>query len=316
MGACRLSGGGLHLGHLNGCFLPRAAPTSPTSYVFVVADSAVASQHRTEPAVLCELLQDIYACEPYVDSLSVVFESEARIALAPLVGVLQEWVTTAQIDRVHPGLARQLATTGQRPSVAIEIYLFPMYQAAYLLGLGTRYVYMNDDNRPFVDLARRLAGRLERDAGVRLPTPRLASGPAARVFGPDYRRMAKGNHNCLRVAASHGEVRRYMRKLVRARNSPRLPKSTLPDSFLPFVYLDVLFREARDGVDITSRYRGGEIDDSDLVDALVDGFERCRAPFNAGRILSDAEAVVGRARADSDSVCERIRGRLAELGLH
>src|SRR5437868_1432328 len=102
VGGCRLHSRGMHLGHLNGCFLPRS-PMHPTgsSYVFVVGD--VACTRPWDADERAQFVRQVYACETYVHPIRIAFESDLRRVLGPLIYEISRLMTLPQLFQVHPG---------------------------------------------------------------------------------------------------------------------------------------------------------------------------------------------------------------------
>lgn len=201
LGGARPHARGLHLGHLIGCFMPRELPPPAVSrYLFVIADCDVTISRRKAT----EFARDAYAAadvftDTVGDRVNVVLESEIRTLTAPLVARLQRTLTFAQLRRVNPNLRSGNPLT-------VSEAMFPLYQAAYTLLLGTEWVYMNADNERIVDLTRTLARR----GGIALQ-PRLApAAPTSRPLGWDGRRMSRANQNVLSIRADASHARRYL----------------------------------------------------------------------------------------------------------
>ena len=93
--------------------------------------------------------------------------------------------------------------------------MFPIHQAAFLLGLGCTLACFNDDNKDLVAFARQVSKSLRQRRDIEIARmPYLIDRMPGRLNSWDDRRMAKKNRNYLPIDASRPEVIRFARKLV------------------------------------------------------------------------------------------------------
>lgn len=294
VGGCRVALGGLHLGHVVGCFIKAFEVNNFDTFYFVLSDLHSGSRQAgreglwNQVAGALALLPD--------PRLAVVRESALRPSLQLLTEHLLSATTLNQLEDVHPD---KRAIKLRQSHVLVSDFLFPVHQAAYMLGLGASAILMNDDNSRYVDLARRLARRINRAADFRLnESLYLERKPVPRLLGPDYKRMAKKAGNTLQIDADNERVSRFVGQLIHARNSPHIAKSTLPDDFLPFVYTRLFTNDQAQAQAAIDAYRRGQLQDSDyhawlcevILKWLVDVQRRYRPLLKSPTILLQALA--------------------------
>lgn len=208
VGGCRAQTGGLHLGHVYGCF---AGIPAGTSLFFVVSD--VLGNSEADLEYTLSIVRDATAVARHSGiEVVVARESMLRAITGSLAERLVKHLSYRELAETHPP-KRNVKTGGFQGSMTD--FLFPLYQAAYLLGLGTTVACYNDDNSRFVDLARKLARRSNRTHGTRfVESTRLINRHPSRLSGWDGQRMAKGNENSLPLTATPEQVSRFCERLV------------------------------------------------------------------------------------------------------
>lgn len=210
VGGCRLSPGGLHLGHYYGSF-HGLEQYDPQNYFFVISDCTDASR-KSRSSGLIDMLVDLRAlAEGLPFRVHIVRESALRDELVPIfIGSLQR-CSRSELFQVHPGVA---GGTRSKSTGTVDQLLFPIHQASYLIGLDCDLACYNDDNSRFVDLARRISRRFQHSGMTTGAGPHLVSREPPRLLGSDLRRMAKGYGNTLPLSATPKMVRRFAERLV------------------------------------------------------------------------------------------------------
>lgn len=206
---CRVTKHGLHLGHVYGSFHSLETLQSVNATYFVLSDTHSGERFRHHRAIRkvafqLKALSQIY--RPVIPSR----ESTLRPALGQLLSDMTEVITFKRLDSILPD-----HVSADRDNLALSDYLFPLFQSAYMLGVGASVALYNDDNKRFVDLARQLAGRVNREFGYHLIEHlHIPPKQPPRLLGHDGRRMTIGNSNFLALDASDAQVANFCKKLV------------------------------------------------------------------------------------------------------
>jgi len=251
MGGCRLSGGGLHLGHYLGCLLPLVNFPDCCQYFFVIRDRP---NHGLDRGTdfhthdLLAVLADLMAT-PFADRICPVLQSNLFPFYRKLVDAFQTTLTLNQLVSVHPQKRRLHQWTS---TMSVGDLMFPIESACTYFILRAEYVLMNDDNNRFVKFANRLHSKMcsdNRFASATIPAPHLCHGPLPRLHGFDLRKMSKANMNCIFLSDSDETLDKRISQLMHFkflfRQRPDLGEEYarspiefhLPDEYPPFEYL-------------------------------------------------------------------------------
>lgn len=209
VGGCRSQPGGLHWGHVFGCFADLDMEEADT-YFFIVSDGV--GRGPSDRNDTARIAREALAWVSFDPRVYVVSESSLQRELLPLAELVQREVPLSWLQAAHPH--RQRVRTGNyRGSIAD--FLFPIRQATYILGLRADVACYNDDNALVVKFAADCADRLmARGATPYLTIPELMPRGIARLPGRNGERMCKANQNTLPLLAPVGDVRKYVSAVV------------------------------------------------------------------------------------------------------
>ena len=146
VGGCRASPGGLHLGHVYGCMI--GVPQNSLLY-FVLSDCLSGTIAEMESVI--NAAADALAVSNLLQlDIRIVRESILRPHLAPIFHFLLRSLSFRLLAEAHPpkSQAKALGFSG-----TVDDFLFPIHQAAYLLGLSCGVACYNDDNSRYVNIA-------------------------------------------------------------------------------------------------------------------------------------------------------------------
>jgi tyrosyl-tRNA synthetase len=215
-----------------------------------------------------------------------------------LTSVLMENSTLSEMVSTHP-LKDQVRTGID--GLVLSDFLYPVHQAAFMLGLNAQVALFNDDNAPAINYARRTARKINRRLALAIPSRlELLGRVPSRLVGSDGQRMSKSNGNALPLSASHSRVRAFARALGEYFISTG-------DSSMIAGY-DALFPGVGRIVDSYS----GDGRRNELADAMWEGL----AAFRQERESANAnETIVDGLVDDETRGLERIRDTLDSIGL-
>jgi tryptophanyl-tRNA synthetase len=251
MAGCRVSAGGLHLGHYLGCILPLANFPESTQYFFVLRDRPNPGLWRSSApgsAEILAILADLMAT-PFGDRIQPVLQSDLYPYYRRLVDYFQAILTVNQLININP---YKRALRQGASNMSVGDLMFPIESACTYFVLFAERVLMNDDNERFIKFANHLRKKMCSAVGFELETlaaPRLCHGPLPRIHGFDYRKMSKGNRNCIFLSDSDDVLDAKLSQLMRFKHlfhhKPEFGSQyamsrdqfRLPDEYLPFEYL-------------------------------------------------------------------------------
>ena len=208
---CRVRPQGLHLGHLYGCFVGVSA-TEPL--VFVLSDLHSGKSWSDAASMRASLLDSLAILDAWnLVNACVVRESVLRPLLRPLLTAIIAVASLRDLASTHP-LGHAFAK--RDTAIALDDFLFPCHQAAYMLGLGARFAAYNEDNAPYIHFARRVARKiLARGAPVHCDLE-IVKRRHGNFIGWDGKRTSFQNGNWLGVSASHPQCWRYAQQMVKS----------------------------------------------------------------------------------------------------
>ena len=223
-----------------------------------------------------------------------MLQSRATARLGHLRDFVYSEVSARQLADVHPSMRRSELSTSP---LTLSSFLFPVDQALYTLGLRATHVFMNDDNKRFVDFTRVIAKRFNRRYGDYLTSPTLVHGVLPRLLGTDNEKMSKSRRNCIFLADTRESLSPKVKKLFRYGYFPH--HENLPDTYLPFQFLKA-FGGAED-IEAIEVFRSGVISKLDLAYRLEECLERALAVRRAESIALQQrpELLVDRVEQDT-----------------
>ena len=214
LGGCRAHPDGLHLGHVYGHFAGLEWVRGTAKSVFVITDCHSGRRFSLGEGVSSMAADVLAVSEIYGIDIWIVRESRLRPMMAPLVTAMIEVLTFKELVGAHPSKS---AIREGVDGVTLGDVMFPIFQAALMVGLGVETAVFNDDNAAYVNLSRKLAKRVRSRLGMETGSgPKLVARTPGRLLGPDGRRVSHANGNALPIRASRGRRHRYVRELFEA----------------------------------------------------------------------------------------------------
>lgn len=205
VGGSRGTTGGLHLGHVYGC-LSGLTLREEDQYYYVVSDCVPGCDDRSILRIALEV-------NAWSEGALVVRESQLRPHLRSLVENIEQATTFNRLRSTHP--YRQAIQANDYDG-SVSDFLFPIYQASYLLGLGATDAAYNDDNISVIHFSRRCRRKL---LSFNLlselhPEPRFVKKDPSRMVGVDGRKMSKKNGNVIPLQVSERRLTQLVLKGV------------------------------------------------------------------------------------------------------
>lgn len=144
---------------------------------------------------------------------------------------------------------------------------YPVLMAADILLLNADFVPVGSDNRQHLEIARDIAGRLNRSYGTTIKPPQeLINEEVGNITGLDGRHMSKSYGNGIPVFAEPKELERLVMRIVTDSKRPEEPKN--PDTCNVFS-LYKHFGSEPDVREMRRRYMKGGIAYSEVKSELV-----------------------------------------------
>ncbi len=246
----RLSPKGLHLGHYLGCLTPLNHFKNDEKLFFVIRDKGVDISNPSSQNYrnLLDILIDLYSTQ-YSNRIVFVLQSKLQPYYSPIVSFLQDIITIKQLINIHPH-RKKIKTNSY--NLSVRDFLFPIESISTYYILNADRILMNDDNLSVVKFAYSMNKRITNIFGKNIFTsPILLHGVFHRLLGYNYKKVSKANQNAIFFSDETDILDHKLSKILSFKYlfklNPQLSierselreNFTLPDSYLPFIYLRV-----------------------------------------------------------------------------
>jgi tryptophanyl-tRNA synthetase len=230
---------------------------------------------EVEQAVL-QMVADVLACGLDGEKTSICLESHLASNLLPFMSYLSELVSLSRIQRL-PAI-KVAAERGER-SYHLSFFNIPILEAIDILAIRAECVCANEDNRPFVELTRELAHKLNKRCGNLFPEPTLVTGALPFLVGTDGSKMSKARGNCIFISDPPDVLRHKVMKMYTdpVRLHADVPGD--PTNNPVFIYHRLFNPRQAEVAQMDGLYRSGGIKDVEVKQRLVEVLEARIAPI-------------------------------------
>ena len=318
--------GALHLGHLAGSLAARVVAQGICPQTVLVADLQALTDHAHDPArvraSVLEVVRDYLAVGIDPGATRICLQSGVP-EISELALLLMNVVSEGRALR-NPTVRAEIEAKAFQGGPPLGFVVYPVSQAADILGFGATAVPVGDDQRPMLEITEELAVKLNAMGERPLPVPRGIYPPAGlgRLPGTDGRKASKTLGNAIPLGATPGEVRKRVNAMLSddRRTGPADPGD--PDRTVTFAYLRA-FDPDREGLAaLEAAYREGGVRDGDVkarvlavLEALLAGIRERRAGIGDEEALDALRRGTRLARETAGEVLGRVRARFGILEL-
>jgi tryptophanyl-tRNA synthetase len=318
--------GALHLGHLSGSLASRVVAQDICPQTVLVADLQALTDHAHDPgkvrASVLEVVRDYLAVG--IDPLRTRIVLQSAVPeISELALLLMNIVSEGRAMR-NPTVRAEIEAKAFQGGPPLGFVVYPVSQAADILGFGATAVPVGDDQKPMLEITEELAVRLNGMGQRPIPVPRgiYPSAGMGRLPGTDGRKASKTLGNAISLGATPSEVAKCVKAMLSddRRTSPADPGD--PDRTVTFAYLRA-FDPDREGLAaLEAAYREGGVRDGDVkkrvvavVENLLEGIRDRRARIGDEEALEALRTGTRAARATAGEVLGRVRARFGILEL-
>ncbi len=250
MSGLRLSPKGLHLGHYLGCLTPLNHYNNDEKLYFVIRDKGadISNPLGQNYRNLLDILIDLSSTQ-YSNRIMFVLQSKLQPYYTPIISFLQDITTIKQLSNIHPH-RKKIKTNSY--NLSVRDYLFPIESISTYYILNADRILMNDDNLSVVKFAYSINKKIANILGENIFTsPILIHGIYPRLLGYNYEKVSKSNQNAIFLSDDPNILDHKLAKILSFKHlfklSPQLSiqrselreNFSLPDSYLPFIYLRI-----------------------------------------------------------------------------
>lgn len=243
--------GRLHLGHFVGSLLQRIhllfEEDTEHMYVLIADMQALTDNIDTPQKVkdnVIEVALDYISVGLDVlsnNKLSFVLQSQVP-ALCELTQLLTNYVSVNDLTR-NPTIKSEIQQRKFEESTPLGFFMYPVSQAADILGFNTDIVPAGEDQRPMIELTRRIVRKINKDKvifkepEILLPQNKIAG----RLPGIDgHEKMSKSLGNCIYLSDTQKELWEKIKKMYTDPNHLKISDPGNVEGNVVFMYLNAI----------------------------------------------------------------------------
>lgn len=279
--------GPLHLGHYVGSLQNRVALQDEYEQFILIADIQALTDNFDNPQKVHDNVRQVAAdylaagIDP--EKSTIVVQSQVP-ELAELTVYLLNMQTVAELSR-NPTVKSEIKQKGYEDRLPVGFFVYPISQAADILGFRANLVPVGEDQLPMIEQSREIARRfnsLYKSEVFVEPKELLSNTP--RLPGTDGKeKMSKSIGNTINLSDSPAEI---SKKVMGMYTDPTRVKATDPghtEGNPVFTYLNAFDPDQAGLKDLEIRYRAGGVGDVEVKKRLASVLENMLAPMRERR---------------------------------
>lgn len=265
--------GPLHLGHYVGSLKNRVLLQNEYEQFVLIADIQALTDNFENPQKIkgniLELALDYLSVGINPEKSTIVIQSQVP-ELAELTVYLMNMITVAQLER-NPTVKNEIRQKGYRENVPVGFFVYPISQAADILGFQANLVPVGEDQLPMIEQSREIARRFNSLYGQTFVEPKEMLSNVPRLCGIDGKeKMSKSLKNTINLSDSADVV---VEKVMRMYTDPTRVRATDPghtENNPVFIYLNAFHDDKEEIKDFEDRYKLGKVGDIEVKKRLTE----------------------------------------------
>lgn len=278
--------GPLHLGHYVGSLQNRVLLQDEYEQFILIADIQALTDNFENPQKIkdniLELALDYLSVGINPEKSTIVIQSQVP-ELAELTVYLMNMITVAQLER-NPTVKNEIRKKGYRENVPVGFFVYPISQAADILGFQANLVPVGEDQLPMIEQSREIARRFNSLYGQTFAEPKEMLSNVPRLCGIDGKdKMSKSLNNTINLSDSADVV---VEKVMRMYTDPTRVRATdlgHTENNPVFIYLNTFHDDKKEIKDFEDRYRRGKVGDMEVKKRLAEIFNNFLEPIRQKR---------------------------------
>ncbi len=285
--------GALHLGHYVGAQASWVAQQHHYNLHILIADVHMLTTKNSKEDIAQaadkarEMVKDSIAAG--VDPARVTFYLQSAIPeIYEFYTLLQSLVTVPRLERL-PSL-KEMAQGLTDTEMPFALLGYPVLQAADVLCLNADVVPVGKDNAAHIEITREIARRFNFKYGETLKEPETLFTETPLLIGTDGKaKMSKSLGNAINLSDDTATVQKKVRSMFTDPNRIRADIPGTVEGNPVFIYHDIFTPDKALVEDMKTRYRAGNITDTEVKDHLITSLETFLAPIRERRAALDAQ---------------------------
>ncbi len=276
--------GKLHIGHYVGTLENRVKLQSTyDTYIILANVHAYANNYSN----IEKINEDVY--NVFLDNLAVgidpkvstIFLESGIPELFELYSIFLTMVKHSRVIR-NPSVKDEVKYKKIDPSIAFIVY--PILQAADILGFNADLVPVGEDQLPVVEQTREIARDFNKTFGVTFVIPQAKVGRVARLVGIDGKlKMSKSGNNAILLSDDETILKQ---KIMSMYTDPNRIHATNPGKVEDnpvFIYHETFNPNKIEVEDLKTRYRSGKVGDIEVKEKLFIALNNFLRPIREKR---------------------------------
>lgn len=265
--------GPLHLGHYVGSLKNRVLLQDEYEQFVLIADIQALTDNYDNPQKIkdniLELALDYLSVGINPEKSTIVIQSQVP-ELSELTMYLMNMITVAQLER-NPTVKNEIRQKGYRENIPVGFFVYPISQAADILGFQANLVPVGEDQLPMIEQSREIARRFNSLYGQTFAEPKEMLSDVPRLCGIDGKeKMSKSLNNTINLSDSADVA---LEKVMRMYTDPTRVRATDPghtENNPVFIYLNAFHDNKKEIKDFEDRYRLGKVGDIEVKKRLAE----------------------------------------------
>lgn len=278
--------GPLHLGHYVGSLKNRVLLQDEYEQFVLIADIQALTDNYDNPQKIkdniLELALGYLSVGINPEKSTIVIQSQVP-ELAELTIYLMNMITVAQLER-NPTVKNEIRQKGYRENIPVGFFVYPISQAADILGFQANLVPVGEDQLPMIEQSREISRRFNSLYGQTFVEPKEMLSEVPRLCGVDGKeKMSKSLNNTINLNDSADVV---VEKVMRMYTDPTRVRATDPghtENNPVFIYLNAFHDDKKEIEDFEDRYRLGKVGDIEVKKRLAEILNNFLEPIRQKR---------------------------------
>jgi len=276
--------GKLHLGHYVGTLENRVRLQKDyETYIILANVHAYANYYSISERIN----RDIY--EVFLDNLAVGIDPRvATIFLESGIPELYElyafFLTMVKQGRVirNPSVKEEIKYKNLDPSIGFVVY--PVLQAADILGFNANLVPVGEDQLPIIEQTREIARDFNKAFGETFVIPEAMVGRVPRLVGIDGKmKMSKSGENAILLSDNEEILRQKVMSIYTDPNRIHVTDPGRVEDNPVFIYHDSFNPNKAEVEDLKARYKTGRVGDIEVKEKLFIALNNFLSPIREKR---------------------------------
>lgn len=276
--------GKLHIGHYVGTLENRVKLQNVYDTYIILAN---AHAYANNYAISEKINEDVY--NVFLDNLAVGIDPNISTiflesGIPELFELYSFFLTMVKHSRVirNPSVKEEIKYKKLDPSIGFVIY--PILQAADILGFNADLVPVGADQLPVIEQTREIAETFNKTFGQTFVVPQAKVGRIARLVGIDGKlKMSKSGENAILLSEDEVTLKKKVMSLFTDPNRIHATDPGKVEGNPVFIYHDAFNPNKEEVRDLKTRYQIGKVSDIEVKEKLFIALNNFLKPIREKR---------------------------------